>query len=155
MIWTLLQVTPVVGKQPGLQAGVSDSRRAGMWCQDREVQRRGLSPPRISSVRALMPKRCLTGYRHHSLFSSCEQCLAGSLPSVSASLINSLIENRLQSTSLSLLNVFLFLLSSNLNVCPPACSASSLLTHTRTHTSLTSVPTAQQNSSGHRCPPWC
>ena len=41
-------------------------------------------------------------------------------------------------------------LSSNLRVCPSALSASSLLTPTRTPTSLISVPTTQQNSSGHQ-----
>ena len=52
---------------------------------------------------------------HHSLFSSCEQCLAGSLPLVSASLINSHIENSDFSprhSSLWLLFLFLFIFKS-------------------------------------------
>ena len=95
------------GKWSGLAPGHTCSRwaaRTAGWCVWLQESRDVFLRPRVSEAGTLsstdlqhespcaqeMPDWLQT---HHSLFSSCEQCLADSLPLVSASLINSHIEN--------------------------------------------------------------
>ena len=88
---------------PGHTCSRWAARTAG-WCVWLQESRDVFLRPRVSEAGTLsstdlqhespcaqeMPDWLQT---HHSLFSSCEQCLADSLPLVSASLINSHIEN--------------------------------------------------------------